>query len=36
MDDTTPDDGWRLNVGGFIKAHPGWRIGGDASYAARK
>jgi hypothetical protein len=28
---SAPEGGWGLNVGGFIKAHPGWRIGADAT-----
>jgi hypothetical protein len=32
-----PAGGWASNVGGFMKAHPGWRIGGDASgYTAQR
>lgn len=30
MDDTIPDNGWGLNVGGFMHAYPDWLIGGAA------
>ena len=32
-----PEGGWGRNVGGFIMAHPGWRIGADATgYTAQR
>lgn len=30
--DTQRAASWRHNVGGFIQAHPGWRISADAFY----
>lgn len=35
--DTQRAASWRHNVGGFIQAHPGWRISADATcYTARR
>jgi hypothetical protein len=32
-----PEGGWRLNVGGFIKAYPGYAIRADANgYIAQR
>jgi hypothetical protein len=34
---SAPEGGWQSNVGGFIKAHPGWYIAADAaSYTAQR
>jgi len=35
--DTQRAASWRHNAGGFIQAHPGWRISADATcYTARR
>jgi hypothetical protein len=34
---SAPEGGWAHNVGGLVKAHPGWRISADATaYTAQR
>jgi hypothetical protein len=34
---TAPEGGWRYNIGGFERAHPGWALWSDGlCYIARR